>query len=305
MNQCTVNPTTKGPLFHHIKYYIEYIQIVSEWWLPFNAELGIFQLYHGEFQLYHGEFQLYHGEFQLYHDEFQLYHGEFQLYHGEFQLYHGEFQLYHGEFQLYHGEFQLYHGEFQLYHGEFQLYHGEFQLYHGEFQLYHGEFQLYHGEFQLYHGEFQLYHGEFQLYHGEFQLYHGEFQLYHGEFQLYHGEFQLLFNIMIMPYFVLEEAVVVDHIASRFTTTCAISAYLYTSCEFESRSWPGAFDTTLCDKVCQRFATDRWFSPGTLVSSTNKTDGHDITEILLKVALNTILLTLTFKCVLYPGDRHV
>jgi hypothetical protein len=30
------------------------------------------------------------------------------------------------------------------------------------------------------------------------------------------------------------------------------------------------------------------FSPGTLVSSTNKTDRHDITEILLKVALNTI-----------------
>jgi hypothetical protein len=31
-----------------------------------------------------------------------------------------------------------------------------------------------------------------------------------------------------------------------------------------------------------------WFSPGTQVSSTNKTDRHDITEILLKVALNTI-----------------
>ena len=30
---------------------------------------------------------------------------------------------------------------------------------------------------------------------------------------------------------------------------------------------------------------------GTLVSSTNKTDRHDITEILLKVALNTITLT--------------
>jgi hypothetical protein len=28
--------------------------------------------------------------------------------------------------------------------------------------------------------------------------------------------------------------------------------------------------------------------PGTLVFSTNKTDRHDITEILLKVALNTI-----------------
>ena len=34
----------------------------------------------------------------------------------------------------------------------------------------------------------------------------------------------------------------------------------------------------------------RWFSPGTLVSSTNKTDHHDITEILLKVALNTITI---------------
>ena len=36
-----------------------------------------------------------------------------------------------------------------------------------------------------------------------------------------------------------------------------------------------------------------WFSLGTAVSSTNKTDRHDITEIVLKVALNTITLTLT------------
>jgi len=39
---------------------------------------------------------------------------------------------------------------------------------------------------------------------------------------------------------------------------------------------------------CQCVATGRWFSPGTRVSSTNKTDRHDITEILLKVTLNTI-----------------
>ena len=45
--------------------------------------------------------------------------------------------------------------------------------------------------------------------------------------------------------------------------------------------------TTLCNKVCQWLATGRWFSPGPPVSSTNKTDYHDITEILLKVALNT------------------
>jgi hypothetical protein len=33
------------------------------------------------------------------------------------------------------------------------------------------------------------------------------------------------------------------------------------------------------------------FSPSTLVSSTNKTDSYDITEILLKVALNTITMS--------------
>jgi hypothetical protein len=31
-----------------------------------------------------------------------------------------------------------------------------------------------------------------------------------------------------------------------------------------------------------------WLSPGTPVSSTNTTDRHDITKILLKVALNTM-----------------
>ena len=55
--------------------------------------------------------------------------------------------------------------------------------------------------------------------------------------------------------------------------------------------------TTLCDKVCQwlSLATGRWFPPGPPVSSTNKTDRHDITEILLKVALNTIKQTNNIK----------
>jgi hypothetical protein len=47
----------------------------------------------------------------------------------------------------------------------------------------------------------------------------------------------------------------------------------------------------LCDNVCQCLSTGRWFSPGLPVSSTNKTDHHDITEILLKVVLNTIKQT--------------
>jgi hypothetical protein len=42
------------------------------------------------------------------------------------------------------------------------------------------------------------------------------------------------------------------------------------------------------DKVYQLLANGRWFSPGTPASSTTKTGRHDIAEILLKVALNTI-----------------
>ena len=74
------------------------------------------------------------------------------------------------------------------------------------------------------------------------------------------------------------------------------------SCKFESRSWRGVLDTPLCDKVCQCPTTDRWFSP---VSSTNKTDRHDITEILLKVALNTITLTLTLRLNLKKKYNHM
>jgi hypothetical protein len=57
----------------------------------------------------------------------------------------------------------------------------------------------------------------------------------------------------------------------------------------------GVLDTTLCDTVCQGLATGGLFSRGTPVSSTNKTNRHGITEILLKVALNTIALTLYRK----------
>jgi hypothetical protein len=56
----------------------------------------------------------------------------------------------------------------------------------------------------------------------------------------------------------------------------------------------GVLDTTLCDQVCQWLVRGRWFSPCTPVSSTNKTDHHDITEILLKVALNTIIAILRY-----------
>jgi hypothetical protein len=68
--------------------------------------------------------------------------------------------------------------------------------------------------------------------------------------------------------------------------------YLCNQCRSQLMLWVWisirARCTTLCDKVCQWLVTGRWFSPGTLMSFTNKTDRHNITEILLKVALNTI-----------------
>ena len=47
---------------------------------------------------------------------------------------------------------------------------------------------------------------------------------------------------------------------------------------------------TRCDNACQLLTVGRWFTP---VHSTNKADRHDISELLLKVALDTIPPTLT------------
>ena len=79
-----------------------------------------------------------------------------------------------------------------------------------------------------------------------------------------------------------------DNMGVGYITTCAISAYHHWICEFEPHSWRGVLNTTLCDKVCQLLATGQWFSLDPPVSSTNKTDHHDIAEILFKVVLNTI-----------------
>ena len=73
-----------------------------------------------------------------------------------------------------------------------------------------------------------------------------------------------------------------------------INNYLCNQCLSPLKLWVRTqFMTrcTRCDKFCQWLATGRWFSPGTLVSSTNKTDCHYRTEIFLKVALNTITLS--------------
>jgi hypothetical protein len=92
-----------------------------------------------------------------------------------------------------------------------------------------------------------------------------------------------------------------DRMVVGFTATYAISAYHQQRYALEFHSWRGVLEITLCDRgvletklchqVCQRLAADLWFSPGAPSSSTNRPDRHDITEILLKVALSTIKQT--------------
>ena len=71
------------------------------------------------------------------------------------------------------------------------------------------------------------------------------------------------------------------------------------SCEFESRSG----EVYSIQRYVIKFVTCDRFSPSPPVSSTNKTDLHDITEILLKVALNTI--TLSLLDVRKDGGNHL
>jgi hypothetical protein len=67
-----------------------------------------------------------------------------------------------------------------------------------------------------------------------------------------------------------------------FTIAYAISAYHHWCCEFEFRSG-GDVQHYVIKFVGDLRDVGGLFSPGPPVSSTDKTDRHDITEILLKV----------------------
>ena len=83
-----------------------------------------------------------------------------------------------------------------------------------------------------------------------------------------------------------------------FLIIIRIYNYICNQCLSPLMSWVwislrrGVLDTTLCDKVCQWLAAGLWFSLGTPVSTTSETDHHDMTRILLKVALNSLTLAL-------------
>jgi hypothetical protein len=88
-----------------------------------------------------------------------------------------------------------------------------------------------------------------------------------------------------------------------FIITYAIIAYHHLTLWVRTPLRRGVLDTALYDQVCQRLVTGQWLCPGTPVSSSDKTDHHDITEILLKMALKTIILSPNHYFCLFFSER--
>ena len=74
-----------------------------------------------------------------------------------------------------------------------------------------------------------------------------------------------------------------DRMVVGLITTCAITTKVVSSNPVHGEVF--SIQQYVIKFVSDLRQTNRWFSPCTSVSSTNKTDRHDITEILLKVAL--------------------
>jgi hypothetical protein len=82
-----------------------------------------------------------------------------------------------------------------------------------------------------------------------------------------------------------------DRMVVDFTTTYSISAYHH----LFVRSNPAIGDLYSIQHYVIQFVRDFGRSPGTPFSTTNKTDCHYLGEILVKVMLNTIILSLSMR----------
>jgi hypothetical protein len=77
---------------------------------------------------------------------------------------------------------------------------------------------------------------------------------------------------------IMSRSVLCSMTSGGFMTTYAISAYHHSRNEFESRSWRGVPNTTLCDKVSHCLAAGWSVNPSSSDSSTNKTILLNIVE---------------------------
>ena len=91
--------------------------------------------------------------------------------------------------------------------------------------------------------------------------------------------------VWIMSYFLWHSAsyVIISMVLCEMCHFCDIVYnYLCNQCLSPLTMWVqtplrrGVLDTALCDKDCQWLVEGRWFSLGSPISSTNKTEHHDI-----------------------------
>ena len=83
----------------------------------------------------------------------------------------------------------------------------------------------------------------------------------------------------------------------KYTNVQVITSHLYCHCKMIYNNYNNFYKTIFGINLCSHAFISvlfNWFSPGTPVSSTNKTECNDITEILLRVAL--IAITLSLSC---------
>jgi hypothetical protein len=101
-----------------------------------------------------------------------------------------------------------------------------------------------------------------------------------GIFKLFLQLMKWKFSIKIITLYAgWEFSFLVVVVVVGFITICIISVYHHQSCVFESR-WGRGIQHYVIKSI-----SDLWQVEGFLRVSTNKTDNHDITEVLLKVAL--------------------
>ena len=112
----------------------------------------------------------------------------------------------------------------------------------------------------------------------------------------------LLWNKMIIQYtFVLKESGG-DRMAVAFTTSFAISVYHHWSCEFKSHSGEVYSIQHYVIKFVSELRQVSGFFWALQFPPPTKTDRNDITEILLKVVLNTTTLILLKECITRPKN---
>jgi hypothetical protein len=112
--------------------------------------------------------------------------------------------------------------------------------------------------------------------------------------------FKTIFNLQLGPGWLSELGMGLHSNSYKpITNTAWVRARL---CKWQKRCTRLA---AASDKIYQLLAHGRWFSPGTSVSSTTKSGRHDIAEILLKVALSTIYLSIIINLQLKLCTRYV